>query len=368
MRPIRLAIIGAGHLGRIHARIAKTTAGIELSGIVDPLEASRTAVAAEHGVTAFADHRELLGRIDAAVVATPTRLHHAVGMELLEAGVHLLIEKPLAATLVEADDLVRAARRQSLVLQVGHVERFNPALSAALPHLREARYIEASRLGGFSGRSTDIGVVLDLMIHDIDLVLWLVRSPLSHVEALGIAVLGEHEDAANARLVFENGCVATLNASRISYQAARQMHVWMPTGFAAIDFAARKVTLVRPSPDVLQRRFQAESLLIEERLKLKEQLFVSHLVKEDLLAEPLDAITAEQADFVDSIHAGRSPRVSGEQAREAIAVAEEIINSIAAHRWDGQSAGRVGPHALPAASIVPAPHFVGQPAPKRQAG
>lgn len=368
MQRIRLGIVGAGHLGRIHTRIAKSVPGIELIGVADPLESSRAAIAAEHGVSAVADYRDLLGRIDAAVIATPTRFHHAVGMELLDAGVHLLIEKPITPNVSQADDLVHAARRRGLVLQVGHVERFNPALAAVLPHLREARYIEASRLSGFSGRSTDIGVVLDLMIHDIDLVLWLVRSPLVQVDALGIAVLGEHEDAANARLVFENGCVATLNASRISYQAARQMQVWTPTGFASIDFGTRKVSLVRPSQAVLQRQFQADTLPTEERLKLKDQLFVSHLVKEDLQADPIDAITAEQNDFADSIRAGRAPRVSGEQARAALAVAEEILASIAAHRWDGVAAGRVGTHAVPAPSIVPTPHFISQPALKREAG
>ncbi len=203
------------------------------------------------------------------------------------------------------------------------------------------------------------------MIHDIDLVLWLVRSPLAHVDALGVAVMGEHEDAANARLVFENGCVATLNASRISYQAARQMQVWTPRGFASLDFATRKVCLVHPTEDILQRRWHVDSLATDERLKLRDELFRTHFVKEELQPEPIDAITAEQTDFVDSIRAGRAPRVSGEQARDALAVAEEILARVAAHRWDGDTAGRVGPHALPAPSIVPAPHFASQPA-KRQ--
>lgn len=367
---LRLAVIGAGHLGRIHTRIARSIPEIELVAVADPVEASREAIAKEYGVRGLGDYRELLGQIDAAVVATPTRFHHAVGMELLEAGIHLLIEKPLATTLPECDGLVRTARRKGVVLQVGHVERFNPAISAALPHLRDARYIEASRLSGFSGRSTDIGVVLDLMIHDIDLVLWLVRSPLVHVDALGIAVLGRHEDAANARLVFENGCVATLNASRISYQAARQMHVWTPTGFASLDFGTRKVSLVRPSAEIVKGGFDAESLPPQERLKIKDQLFVSHLVKEDLQPDPIDAITAEQHDFLESIQSGRAPRVTGEQAREAISVAEQILASMADHRWDGQKNGRIGPHAMPLPSVVPAPHFVAQPAVplRREAG
>ena len=170
MRRLRLAVVGVGHLGRIHARLALGLENVELAAVVDPLEANRFQVAVDCGAQALADHRELIGRVDAAVIATPTRFHHQVGMDLLSHGVHLLIEKPLAGSLAEAEELAAEAQRRGLVLQVGHVERFNPAWSAALPHLRDPKYIEAVRCGPFSFRSTDIGAVLDIMVHDLDLV------------------------------------------------------------------------------------------------------------------------------------------------------------------------------------------------------
>ncbi|MBL9123896.1 MAG: Gfo/Idh/MocA family oxidoreductase, partial [Planctomycetaceae bacterium] len=192
MRPLRLAVIGVGHLGKAHARIAAGLEEIELVGVVDPVAANRTQVAAAHGVQACAHHRELLDRIDAVVIATPTRFHHAVALDLAAHGVHLFIEKPLTATLAEADELLAVAERNGVLVQVGHVERFNPVLTGVLPQLREPKYIEACRASTFKFRSTDIGVVFDLMIHDIDLVLSLARSQVVNVEALGVSVFGEY--------------------------------------------------------------------------------------------------------------------------------------------------------------------------------
>ncbi len=252
MRPIRAAVVGVGHLGRIHARILAGMQGVTLAGVVDPLEANRQEVAAAHQTAAYADHRELLGRIEAAVIATPTRWHCQVAKDFLAAGVHLLVEKPLAATAEQAAEMVELARRGGLILQAGHVERFNPAFAAALPDLREPKYIEAVRCGGFSFRSTDIGAVLDLMIHDLDLILSIVDSPLRRVDALGVALFGRHEDIVNARLSFESGCVASLSASRASHAAVRTLHVWSARGFTALDLAARAVSRVRPSAALLR--------------------------------------------------------------------------------------------------------------------
>ncbi len=226
MNRLRVAVIGAGRLGGFHAQKLAQLPEVELVGVADPVESQRSRVAAECRTAAFADYRELCGRIDAAVVAVPTRLHHALGKELLRRGIHVLMEKPLTPTAAEADELVALARRQRLVLQVGHVERFNPALAAASPHLRSPHYLEAVRASGFTFRSTDVGVVLDLMIHDLDVVLSLVRSELRRVDAMGISVLGGHEDVANARLEFANGCVAALSASRVSYEPVRHMQIW----------------------------------------------------------------------------------------------------------------------------------------------
>ncbi|HEV3023964.1 MAG TPA: Gfo/Idh/MocA family oxidoreductase, partial [Pirellulales bacterium] len=258
MRPLRVAVVGVGHLGRIHAQKLAGMEGVSLVGVTDPVEANRTDVAHTHDVQAFADHRQLAGLVDAAVVATPTRWHHAVAMDLLSRGIHLLVEKPLAPSEAECAELAVAARRKSLVLQVGHVERFNPALAAVLPHVRSPKYIEAVRRGPYTFRSTDIGAVLDLMIHDIDVVLSLVPSPLQRVEALGLSLFGRHEDVVNCRLTFADGCVAALGASRASRTSARTMHIWSRHGFAAVDFAARTATLVRPSETLLRRELDAE--------------------------------------------------------------------------------------------------------------
>ena len=234
---IRLAVIGAGYLGRIHARLAQQVETIELIGVVDPLPEARRLAQEVCQAPILADYHELIGHIDAAVVATPTRFHHRVSLDLLEHGIHLLIEKPLSTTVAEADEVLAAARRQGAIVQVGHIERFNPAWNQAdvVPLLRSPKYIDATRTSGYTFRSTDIGVVLDMMIHDLDLVLHFANSPVRQVQALGISVLGDHEDVAKARLEFANGCVANLSASRVSYQPVRQMQVWSEHGCVTVD-------------------------------------------------------------------------------------------------------------------------------------
>jgi predicted dehydrogenase len=354
---LRLAVVGVGHLGRIHARLILGLGNVELVAVVDPVEANRFQVAVDCGAQALADHRELFGRVDAAVIATPTRFHHRVGMELLSQGIHLLIEKPLAVSLTEADELAAEAQRRGLVLQVGHVERFNPAWTAVLPHLREPKYIEATRCGPFSFRSTDIGAVLDIMIHDLDLVLSLVRSPLAHVDALGLAVLGRHEDVANARLTFENGCVAALSASRVSSTPRRTMQVWTSRRFARIDFAERTAEVVAPSEAVVARQIDVERLSATEREQLKAELFEKHFSRETLTVDRCDALTAELEDFVTSVRAGHLPRVDGRQGQAVLAAAEQILAKIGTHRWEGSVEGPTGPLAIPAPRIVPAPHW-----------
>lgn len=362
MTTLRVAVVGAGHLGRIHARLLRTIEGCELVAVVDPVEASRTAAAQEFGTRGLAGHEELPGLVDAVVVAAPTQHHHAIALDLLARGVHLLVEKPLAATHRECHELVDAARRQRRVLQVGHVERFNPAWSAALPHVRDPKFIECVRAGGFAFRSTDIGVVLDLMIHDLDLVLSVVPSPVRSVEALGMAMFGRHEDLAHARLVFENGCVANLSASRASATPTRGMRLWSQRSLATIDFASRTTTVVRPSETLLRREFDVEQLSPAERTHWKERLLAEHLPVETIQAPPQDAITAELRDFVESIRTGRAPRVAGEQGRDAVRVAEQILASIEHHEWNGTEAGPVGPLAMPSPRVIPAPHWTTRPA------
>jgi predicted dehydrogenase len=348
----RLAVIGAGHLGRIHARIAAELDEIELVAVADPVESARQTAASEARTRGVADFRELVGEIDAAIVATPTNLHHAIGMELLGGGVPLLIEKPIAVTAAEANELVATARRQGLVLQIGHVERFNPALTCVASDVRDPKYIEATRTSGYTFRSTDIGVVLDLMIHDLDIALALARSPVEQVEALGISVLGSHEDMATAWVKFASGCVAQLSASRVSFHQQRTMSIFTPRSFASINFATHEATVVRPSDRILRRELRVEALSAAERAYCKEHLFDELLVHTQHEPPAMNAIQEEQRDFVASIRTGKSPRVDGAAGRDAVAVAEMILERIEEHAWDGTLAGRHGPLAMPALPII----------------
>jgi len=367
--PIRLAVIGAGHLGRIHARIAAGLDGLELVAIADPVDAARQSVAQEARTRGVGDYRELIGDIDAAVVATPTTTHHAVCTELLASGISLLVEKPLTPTSAEADELVGLARRQGLVLQVGHVERFNPALASVASELRDPKFIQATRASGYTFRSTDIGVVLDMMIHDIDVVLSLARSPVEEVRALGISVLGRHEDIATAWLTFASGCVAQLTASRASFQQRRTMNIFTSRLSASINFATHEATVVRPREDVLRREFHAESIEAADRPYWKEHLFDELLVRTQQTTTPVNAIEEEQRDFVRAICTGKSPRVDGAAGRDAVAVAEMILRQIDEHAWDGTSAGRRGPQAMPALPIVAGTtQPIAEQKPRRRAG
>ena len=370
MKNIRVAVVGAGRLGGFHARKLVGFPHVDLVAIVDPVEANRERLAAQCNTTPLADHRTLLGNIDAAVIAAPTALHHRLAMDFLEARAHLLVEKPICTTVPEADELVETARKNQVVLQVGHVERFNPAMAAAVPHTRSPRYVEAIRAGGVTFRSMDVGVVLDLMIHDIDLVLSLVRSPITRVDAVGISVLGRHEDIANARLEFECGCVASLSASRVAIEPIRRMHVWAPRAHAYIDFATRTTTLVHPSETLLRGQFHADQLTPEQVEDEKERLIAEHLPREQKRFDAVDALSLELQDFVEAVLTPRQPRVTGEAGRDALAVAQQILASLRGHSWEAPAAEPV--EAIPYPRVVPAPHFslsaIERPAAERKAG
>jgi len=350
MKPLKCAVIGTGHLGKIHARLLKQVEGARLVAVVDPDAAARDQAAAECETIAVADYREIHGGIDAAVVATPTRLHHSITKDLLKRGVHCLVEKPITQSVDEADELIDIANSQGLVLSVGHVERFNPAVAAVAPHVVDPKYITATRAGTYTFRSTDVSIVLDLMIHDLDVVLSLVQSPVVDVAALGVAVFGPHEDMAQARLTFANGCIADLTASRTSPQPARQMNVFCETGFAGIDFATRTATVVSLSAPIENREIDVHAVSPERRDEIKENLFRSVLPLTEIEPGEANPLLDEQRDFVSSVQQGHAPRVCGPHARDALAAAERILGSIARHRWDGTVAGRIGPH------LVPSPH------------
>lgn len=355
MNSLRLAIIGGGHLGRIHAKLACAQEQFEVIAVADPSPESRRAVEEQAALPTVADFHALIGKIDAAIVAAPTQAHYEVTSTLLRAGIHTLVEKPLASTPDQANRLVQIARSHSRVLQTGHVERFNPTWTAAQPHLGRPKFIEAVRAGAYSGRSTDIGVVMDLMIHDLDLILSLDRSPLKDVRATGLALLGSHEDMAEARLQFASGCVASLRASRLATRATRRMQLYTTESYADIDFSAAEVQIIKPSEDVLARAVAIDTLPLAARLQAKEQIFDEFLQCEKLVAPSRNAILDEQNDFALSIQTGCSPSVTGEDGARAVEVATQIVAALQQHAWDGEhsKSWRIGPQATLEPRILP---------------
>jgi predicted dehydrogenase len=349
--PLRIGVIGAGHLGRFHARLVSELTDVQLIGVCDPIAAAATQLAGECGTQAFFDYRELIPQIEAAIVATPTQTHHRVGCDLLAAGVHVLMEKPLARTKTEADELVTVAEQSGKVLQVGHIERFNPALAQVQQFIREPKYIEAARYTPYTFRSTDIGVVLDLMVHDLDVAMAMAGSPVESVLAIGMSVMGGHEDVAQARIQFANGCVANLSASRVSYKPVRQMQVWSRQSHVSIDFGTRTAVVAQPSAILMERRFAADRLSHEEKAYLKDHLFEELIPLQRFGANAVNALLEEQRDFVDSIREGREARVSGQQGRDVVAVAETILTAIAGNDWNRTEHGGQGP------TILHGPHW-----------
>jgi predicted dehydrogenase len=350
-----MAVVGVGHLGKEHARILAGLPEVELIGVADINAEQADVVARRNNTRAFTDYWPLLNLVDAASIAVPTTQHFAVAAEFLRRGIPLLVEKPLAFNCHEGETLVKLARENEAILQVGHIERFNPAFEELHQRPFQPKFVSCERVGPFTGRSTDIGVVLDLMIHDLDLLLTLVRSTVQNVEALGVSLFGKHEDVANARLRFANGCVAELTASRISPSPARRMHVWAPEGYARLDFQTRRLSLVQPSARLRQHGLDPARLDPARRARIKEELFGRYLETVDIDGHMQDQLTSELRHFVDCVLTGTPPRVTGAHGLEALMTAETILDRIRNHAWDGDSAGPVGPHQLPAplASLVP---------------
>jgi predicted dehydrogenase len=325
--PLRIAVVGAGHLGSIHARLLSANPRARLVAIVDPVAAVQE-MARRHDTSYFTDHREIIQRTDAAIIAAPTSVHDAIGLDFIEQGKHVLIEKPIAATAAQADELVNAARRQRVVLQVGHVEQFNAAWLIARPEIRLPRYIDARRLGPFPFRSVDVSVGHDLMIHDIELVLSVVDSDIARIEAAGTSSLTRREDHAAAWISFDNGCVAHLTASRIHDRPVREMMVVETSRQTWIDFANHGVRTIRLSDAFLENGVRIDELDPGDfqQAQLRGNNFLQTI--ESHAVPTTNAIAAEHDDFIESILAGRQPRVLGERARDALHIAERIVEEI----------------------------------------
>ena len=309
MRKITAAVIGVGYLGRFHAQKYAPAAGCELLAVVDARPEAREAVAAEVGTRPVGDYRELLGAVEAVSIVTPTPAHHAIARDFLESGAHVLVEKPITETPREARELIELAARRGRILQVGHLERFNSAILAAEPHLRAPRFVECHRLAPYRERGTDVNVVLDLMIHDIDIVQTIVGAPVATIDAVGTPVFSEDIDIANARITFGNGCVVNATASRVSLKTERKMRIFEDDAYLSLDLQQKILTLIRKRapgepPGPLPVTIEEQSL------------------------EQGDALRAEIDSFLGCIREGRPPVVTGEAGLMALETAMRVTEQV----------------------------------------
>jgi predicted dehydrogenase len=331
---VRVSVLGAGSLGKEHARIyAELAAGgqVDFVGVYDVASETAGKIAARHGVRAFGSVPEAAQASDALSIVTPTTTHFELARMLLQQDKHVLVEKPMTDNAGRAAELVQLAQQRHSVLQVGHVERFNPVFKYLETVATEPRFIETHRLSPYPARSTDVGVVLDLMIHDLDVVLAFVKSPLTSVDAVGIPVLSESEDIANARLRFANGCVANLTASRVSPERMRKIRVFSggaSTSYISLDYRAQEGFIYR-----LARDDEPESSLLKKLLRAKDSTIVSQFGGKRIVREPVpiakeEPLKLELQHFVECVRAHRTPMVSGESAKRALDLAFEITRQI----------------------------------------
>lgn len=312
MQKLRVGVIGAGYLGKYHAEKYAAMEHVFLAGVADVNPDIAQSVAATCNTTAYTDYRDLLANVDAVSVVVPTSLHHAVCKTCIERGVDVMLEKPMTTTLAEADDLISLAEKNNVILQVGHLERYNPAVLAMEQYLVQPLFIESHRIHMFKPRGIDVDVVLDLMIHDIDIILSIVNSPIKTIHTVGVPVVTPTTDIANTRLIFENGCTANITVSRISKDNIRRLRVFQPRSYLSVDYAKKEIMVIR----------------------LKNQLGPHGLPEEEIIKSSFiekDALQMELLDFVDSVIKRTTPKVSGREGRLALFVAQEIITQNKQH-------------------------------------
>jgi predicted dehydrogenase len=305
-----------GHLGQHHARNYAEIEGCELVGVADTDAKTAGRIAKQFGSKPFTKHQDLIGKVDAVSVVVPTEHHHAVARDFLNAGVHVMVEKPITVTVEEARDLVETARAKGLILQVGHIERFNAAIIKLQEILDKPGFIESHRLGPYDPRVRDVGVVLDLMIHDIDIVLQLVKSPIASIDAVGVPILSAREDIANARIRFKNGCTANLTVSRVTPTRLRKIRIFQPSAYVSVDYIKQSMEIYRKEEITDARPGEPRAQIVRTRKRLKHE-------------EPLKL---ELNHFLQCVREGREPAVTGEQGRNALEVAIRVVEQIESHR------------------------------------
>jgi len=307
-KKIKFAVIGAGKIGTFHTRTLAKIAQAELIGVCDPNLARAQKLAWDHNCSPYTNFEDLIPQVDAIVVAAPTHLHHEIGMSALKNGVHTMMEKPIASTLEQAKELVETSKKTKTLLQIGHVERFNPAVVEAFKYIKDPRFISIDRLGPYDPRMRQIGVVLDLMIHDIDLLLTMINSELESFESIGMSVLSEHEDIANVRFRFKNGAIADVTASRASFEKARYMRLYQTDAYISVDFMNAKVKMYKKSRPVIKSLKDIDVIYP----KIEKQM----------------PITSELLHFIDCINNTKSPWPSGEKGTRALEIAIKVAEHL----------------------------------------
>lgn len=305
---MKIAVVGVGSLGQHHARVYSQMAGIEFFGVCDIDKKQSQKIAKNLNAQSFTDYKELLQKVQAVSIVVPTPLHYQVAKDFLNAGVHCLVEKPVTDTVASAEELLNIAGRKNLVLQIGHIERFNNAVLEAQKHISKPKFIEAQRLGPYDPRMAHIGVVMDLMIHDIDIVLTLVNSKIVQMDVIGAKVLSKNEDIANVRLKFENGCVANISASRVSLQKFRKIRIFQDDAYISLDYAGQDLKIYKKKSDVVTS--MSDIHVIKPKIKVQEPL------------------KRELEHFINCVQTGRTPLVTGEHGRDALEVAIEILKKL----------------------------------------
>ncbi|GAX62198.1 1-carboxy-3-chloro-3,4-dihydroxycyclohexa-1, 5-diene dehydrogenase [Candidatus Scalindua japonica] len=328
MEKLKVAVIGTGHLGKEHARIYSEIPEVDLIGVVDTNKDTGEAVARRCKTTYYSSFKDILTKIDIASVVVPTRSHYKITKELLNNGIHVLVEKPMTGTVSEAEDLIRLSKQNSIILQPGYIERFNPALEAIKELDVSIKFIECHRLSPFTFRSADIGVVLDLMIHDIDIILYLSKSKIKKIDAVGVNVIADKEDIANARIQFENGCVANITASRVSFEPMRRIRLFSENSYISLDYQKQEALIYKKSPKLTLKSIDPERKGVSSITDLKNFSFGDMLKIERIIMNNQEPLKKELESFIDCIKNGKQPVVSGEEGINAIKTAAVIREEI----------------------------------------
>jgi predicted dehydrogenase len=329
MRRLRVAVVGVGHLGKEHARVYAELPGVILAGVVDIRAEQAEKIARLYNTRYFLNYKEIIEKVEAVSITVPTTLHYAIAKEFLQHGVHVMIEKPMTGTISDARDLINVSKVKGVVLQAGYIERFNPVIAAIKRFAINPRFIECHRLSPFTFRSADISVVLDLMIHDIDILLHITGSTVKKLDAVGVNVISDKEDIANVRILFENGCVANITASRVSLTPMRKIRIFSEDSYISIDYQKKDALLYKKSPELTLKALNVSEMDVSTIADLRSYVFGDLLKVEHIkMDDDYEPLKRELESFVHCIVEHKEPLVSGEDGLKAIKVANDILCDI----------------------------------------